>query len=493
MRRSLLFIPGLSLIALFLAVPASMQAEKYWPDGRSAGKRSTGERSLEKHPSGPRAAVPPAATNHYQAGKTFGVQKKYEEAIAEFDAALKIAPNMIDATVDRASAYMQLKEFDKAIAGYNQALDFNPNILRAYSFRAYCHLMKKQFAQAVKDYSATLRLDPEDAQAYFNRAKAYEKLGQAINAARDRATMQRLHLSLDMRDRFAGGRRFLNQGSFSMALRCFDSAAKDEPENAKVYFYRARTHLALQQYNEAIADCKKVDTLIENEAKARVRGKSRPGEDRIASSLTVDAIRAAASFELRKFDEALRGASSHLKSNPQDVDILLLRARIHEARQANADAINDYSRAIAIDPHRIAAYKCRASLEERMNQRESAEGDLRKALSLSPEDDSILYELFAFHFRGKQYKQAIDDCNLLVGINEKDGDAYRMRAEARVYLRDYARAIEDYSKAIELDSAGAWRLLNARARLYDLTGRKDLASQDRDRASRLNPAGSFKP
>lgn len=85
----------------------------------------------------------------------------------------------------------------------------------------------------------------------------------------------------------------------------------------------------------------------------------------------------------------------------------------------------------------------------------------------------------------KQYAAAIRDYDKTIELNRSFAAAYYNRALAKNYLKDYEGAIEDYTKAIELDSTNIQALNNrglAKKALEDYNG----AVEDYTKAINLN-------
>jgi tetratricopeptide (TPR) repeat protein len=68
------------------------------------------------------------ATKFYDQGHAFLEQKKFNEAIANYDKALAITPNNTKALGEKGDALLGLKKFNESIVYYDKALAIKPNI-----------------------------------------------------------------------------------------------------------------------------------------------------------------------------------------------------------------------------------------------------------------------------------------------------------------------------------------------------------------------------
>jgi len=86
---------------------------------------------------------------------------KTEEALADFNRAIKIDPQKAAGYLGRANTLNILGQYEKAIADYNIALEIKSDLANAYVNRgsAYSHL--GEIEKAIADYEKGLSLDPK--------------------------------------------------------------------------------------------------------------------------------------------------------------------------------------------------------------------------------------------------------------------------------------------------------------------------------------------
>ena len=87
---------------------------------------------------------------YYNRGTEYGKLKRYEEALADFDSAIKIQP--FDYLYgNRANAYYFLGRYHEALRDYDMAIWLNPGNPNSYYGRAFTHRALGDFAAAQKD------------------------------------------------------------------------------------------------------------------------------------------------------------------------------------------------------------------------------------------------------------------------------------------------------------------------------------------------------
>ncbi len=111
----------------------------------------------------------PDAPCHCILGLALFHQNLPTEAVAEFDAALTLAPGMTEAHNGRANALRRLGRLEEAILGYTQAIACNPGAADAYNNRAVAWQYLRRIPEALADYDAALARAPAHTEARWNR------------------------------------------------------------------------------------------------------------------------------------------------------------------------------------------------------------------------------------------------------------------------------------------------------------------------------------
>ncbi len=149
-------------------------------------------------------------------------------------------------------------------------------------------------------------------------------------------------------------------------------------------------------------------------------------------------------------------------------------------------AIEDYDKAIEINPEYAAAYYNRGNSYGDLGQHERAIEDYDKAIEINPEYAA------AYSNRGNSYgdlgqhERAIEDYDKAIEINPEYADAYSNRGNRYGDLGQHERAIEDYDKAIEINPEYAAAYSN-RGNSYGDLGQHERAIEDYDKAIEINP------
>jgi len=83
-----------------------------------------------------------------------------------------------DVFYNHGNAYARKGQYDLAIQDYNQAIKLNPNNVNAITNRGNAYFSKGQYDLAIQDYNQALKLNPNDVDVINNRAVAIAKKKQ---------------------------------------------------------------------------------------------------------------------------------------------------------------------------------------------------------------------------------------------------------------------------------------------------------------------------
>jgi protein O-GlcNAc transferase len=87
--------------------------------------------------------------------------KRHDDAIAAFDRALKLDPNLAAAWLDYGNVLFELKRDEQALAAYDKALSFEPSSAKARVGRGNIFADLRRYDDAFAAYDAALSLDPD--------------------------------------------------------------------------------------------------------------------------------------------------------------------------------------------------------------------------------------------------------------------------------------------------------------------------------------------
>jgi len=113
--------------------PSSMTKEEKIAAAKAKAKLEAGD---SDKPSAPEMTPYEEAARSYDVALSLKEQRKYDESQAEFDKAIEIDPNFVEAYVGRGGIKFQKIEFPSAMEDYNRAVEIAENLAEMHEYKA---------------------------------------------------------------------------------------------------------------------------------------------------------------------------------------------------------------------------------------------------------------------------------------------------------------------------------------------------------------------
>jgi tetratricopeptide (TPR) repeat protein len=182
--------------------------------------------------------------------------------------------------------------------------------------------------------------------------------------------------------------------------------------------------------------------------------------------------------------EAINDFNKAIELDPDNAPTYNLRGMvfIHETR--NEEAIINFNKAIELDPDYADAYVNRGWAFMSEGKNEEAINDFNKAIELAP-DYAVAYNGRGIYFTNQErIDEAINDLNKAIDLKPGYADAYFDRGNVSMIEKRYEEAISFYTKAIALRNHFAEAYYyRGFAEFY--SNRKDAACMDLKQAASL--------
>jgi len=233
-------LPALAVIALAALTVIAQRQVSYWRDSISLWTRALAVTS-ENH------------VAHNNLGRELVEKGNIDEAIAHYNAALKIKPAYATARTNLGVALAKRGKTDEAIASYMQALRLKPNFAEAHVDLGAALASQGKLSEAIDHYKTAIALNP-------NLPDARANLGLALaNAGRIDDAIVEYKNALLLKPGFVEvqnnlGFALASQGKLDEAIPHFNEALRLKPD-----FVLARVNLAMTLTNAG----RKADALRE--------------------------------------------------------------------------------------------------------------------------------------------------------------------------------------------------------------------------------------
>ncbi len=327
-------------------------------------------------------------------GKSYLKNGQIEDAITDFNKAIRLSPENAAAYFARGNAYYVNGQVDQAISDYDKAIELNPRYTNAYFSRGYYYQATGEYDKAISDFSKVIGIHPENALAYNYRGNAYFVQEQHQKAVDD------YNMAIGLDSEYADA--YINRGSYYQAIGEYDNAVSDydkvisiRPEDAYAYYCRGAAHFAREQYQKASEDYSKAIAL-----------------------------------------------------NPGYADAYAGRGFIdHAIGKEYAKAISDYSKAIELRPDNAETYKFRGDAYLSLNRSDDALSDFNKAIALNPGYfDAYISRGNYYQYIKNHYNRAVDDYNEAIKLDPENAVARRLRRDAYVRIQILSMPDDIFSK-----------------------------------------------
>ena len=191
-------------------------------------------------------------------------------------------------------------------------------------------------------------------------------------------------------------------------------------------------------------------------------------------------------FDEKSYDRAIEDYNRAVQLDPKYALAFFNRARAYAEKRDYDRAVQDYTQSIQVNPNYAAAFNNRGNIHSDKKEYDRAMEDYDQALRLNPQ-----YAL-AFNNRGilyrsrKEYDRAIHDYDEAIRLNPSYASAFNNRGNVYRDRKEHDRAIQDYDEAIRLNPSYA-SALNNRALAYRHKQDYEHSLADYEAAARVDP------
>jgi tetratricopeptide (TPR) repeat protein len=368
--------------------------------------------------------------------------QQLQEGVTDLGRALELADDAAAPywRMERANAFAALKQDQNALAELTRATQQWPAMWEAWVWRGNFFFHRRQWSNAIADYSRGLELNPNWSESWNNRGLAFASLKQWDKAVSDQTR--------------------------AIELR---------PDVWYLWHHRGHAYVGLQQWDAVLADFTQQVTLDSSSAANVVKflkdvGRPEEAERLMRHSLsvvekqaygspdnpthrrTLAELYATLATHLGKPQEAELGFTRALAKWPNDAHLRSNRGRAWLALGQPDKALADITRAIESAPDDGMApwwYLDRARAYVALKQDEKALSELTFATEKWPK----LWDTWVWrgdHYRDRRHwVQAIDDYSKALELNAAYGPAWHARAVAYVKLNKHELAVADLRQAFD--------------------------------------------
>jgi tetratricopeptide (TPR) repeat protein len=374
------------------------------------------------------------------------------------------AADMAAVALQRGAEALDKRDYDTAIRELDQAISLKPSA-RAYAARAIAYCWQNAFDKAQTDLDAARKLDPNEPVIFH---------GQGL---------------LDYQNH-----------AYQDTVVAFSDSIALNPRDVFAFYWRAAAHVALKEWDEALADYTEILQLDPNKDDAKLQRTEmfvlkRDGDRALAevdgylsshaSNPRAHALRASALRLVGRKDEAGPELDRSIALGPT-VEAYLQRAQIRPQEEQDK-ALNDVDLALKLDPKSVRAYSVRAAIYTNSRAFDSALGALAEATRLEPADEGIRRMRAEIYASTRKFDLAIAEIDRNRAEHPDNPDSMNGSCWFRAVAgKDLEAALGLCNAALKL-APGVPSFLDSRGLAYLRLGRYDDAIQDYTAALQKQP------
>lgn len=368
-------------------------------------------------------------------------------ALDDIDAALKINPRSFNSYAMRADIYISRGRVwhDAARADLDSALRLQPRNAGLYVNRAFLKYTGDDYFGAMADYDHALELEPYNRMALYNRALLNAEVSAYDRALEDFNKVIQLDPT-DVRSRYNRSIILARKHQFKEAIDDINYVIEDNPDFPTGYYMRSRYYEQWGKQQAARSDRQRAD-MLNSGLRADSRGRVTIERDSVSEPTPEEVAR-------KEFATLLTVADN--TSMTREYNNTSIRGKVQDADVA-----------IELEPMvELAYYSSPTELrQETYYIKEVADlNDTRALRHVVMVTDRVVplndEEAIARHFR------SIQDYNSYLSSHKPRAVDYIGRALDFMTVRDYASAVTDLTRAIDLTPSFAPAyMMRAQARI----------------------------
>lgn len=327
----------------------------------------------------------------------YSIKSASENAIANFEMAIELDPEFVNAYYNRGVAYINSCQEDNAIRDFTKASELDPFLGAAYNNLGNIYVHSQQYQKAIEFYNKAIEVDQNAEELFYNRGLVFASV----------------------------------EDDYQKAIADFSEAIEINPDFISAYYARALTYSDLGDYRNAINDMSTVIAASPNDYLSY-------------------AHRADYYYAIQEYQHAVDDYSKAIEISPIDSSLFYHRAKVYASLGDIEAAIEDFTKGIPSDSKDITLYYNRGIFFASIGENEKAIADFTSTIVISPTFDWAYTNRGSMYVQIQQFDKAIADYSQAILLSPNDPVAYLNRAKTYEDMGNMEDAIKDYRLVQEL-------------------------------------------
>ncbi len=288
---------------------------------------------------------------------------------------------------------------------------------------------KADWPSAAHWFRQSTAVDPQMQSAWFNLALAYYQMNDFLEAELHLEKLFAINPFYENAQKLYGMALY-HRGEYARAIKAFNYAMNDLPSK-ELRLARAISYIALGNPKYALPD---FDEILYDD----------PGH------LQACLGKSAALMALGKHVYALRFLNRLLDNDPENIGALTNRAICHFQLGDIAKSEADFEKALALKVS-TSTLLARAECKLANNQFNEALADAKTCLRHNPKAPEVYFVLGEIEMEQQLYAKAIESFNIAIDLDHTCKTCLLTRSEAETHLSNYENAVDGIYSVLEME------------------------------------------
>lgn len=399
-------------------------------------------------------ANPKDAEAHANLGVVFQKQKRYMEALSEYQKAEALNPSNVNTRINIGTLYQEQKNYDKALSIYNSILQTQPQNVSVLSYKAECLKNLRRNDDAISTYKTALSIEPNNSEL---KASLFELLKNSMPTEKvlDYLYQNVKNEPMNANTYYEFAYELHKANKIDDAIVYYLETIKLDNTKIDAYTNLSQAYRQKGDYTNAYQIIQKAKTLAQTNELVNKQS------DIITKEYATNRYTiATTAFENGDYQAAI---NEYSKIKPATVDSCIGIAASYQAMNNTQEAINYYKKAMHLDNKNSDLPYYIASIYANNNDLNNAKQYIEMSLSKNPANtkakelseyidaknvESLLSNAVNL-YEEQKYKEAIAQFDKVLHITPNNATVYYYRAMAFDGLNDYKKAIADYQQTLK--------------------------------------------
>ncbi len=352
-------------------------------------------------------------------------QKRYDLADMDYHKMIALQPGEPTGYLGIGRNASDQKRWDDAIKQFDYAIKLDGELSKAYSFRAEAYIGKEDWNKATDDIVKALLVE-YDPKAVYLAVKLTEPASQLL--------LSKMKIE---------SAKWPNESKWPYVMGLMNEHNKKYDKAVSAYQEANRRNASPSIYTR-IAECRSKEGKYADALRNVNMALNMDSTDNGSLARKANIL-----YELGDVDSAIHVWDKVLSAIPEYGFGYYRRGWFKELSGDFDGAIEDLTTCVVLDPEESYAYQTRGDIYLKQGKRELAEADFKKVIEI--EDKPEKYDCIHYAYQGLgQYEKAIAAMDSIIARDEEKAGNYYDAACLYARMGDKHRALEYLEKSLEL-------------------------------------------